>query len=111
MVKNINSILFQDISQLIETARNIAAHHANATLVRLYWHMGIRINQDILKNEHAEYGNQIIKTLAQRLTVLYGRGFDSRALFRMTRFARQFPEKQIVETLSPLLSWSHFREL
>jgi predicted nuclease of restriction endonuclease-like (RecB) superfamily len=27
------------------------------------------------------------------------------------RFAKLFPEKEIVATLSPLLSWSHFREL
>lgn len=111
MVKNSNSILFQDISHLIESAKDHVARYTNSSLVSLYWHIGARINRDILKNERAGYGNQIIQKLSQKLTTNYGRGFDSTNLFKMIRFYKQFPDEQIVATLLRLLSWSHFREL
>ncbi|HEV2613136.1 MAG TPA: PDDEXK nuclease domain-containing protein [Gammaproteobacteria bacterium] len=111
MVKNSNSILFQDISHLIESAKNHVARQTNSTLVNLYWRIGNRINQDILKNKRAEYGNTIIKQLAQQLTIKYGRGFNTRGLFKMVRFVKLFPDETIVPTLSALLSWSHFDEL
>ena len=110
MVKNTNSILFQDISQLIEAAKNHVARQTNSTLVHLYWQIGHRITQDILKSERAEYGNKIIKNLAQKLTLYYGRGFNARSLFKMVRFSKLFPN-EIVPTVSALLSWSHFDEL
>lgn len=111
MVENTNSVLFQDVSHLIESAKNQVARYTNSALVLLQWDIGQKIHLEILKKDRAEYGEKIIKQLARQLTLGYGRGFDSRALFRMLRFARQFPDKTIVETLSPLLSWSHFREL
>ena len=110
MVKNTNSILFQDISQLIEAAKNHVARQTNSTLVHLYWQIGHRITQDILKSERAEYGNKIIKNLAQKLTLYYGRGFNARSLSKMVRFSKLFPN-EIVPTVSALLSWSHFDEL
>lgn len=111
MIKDINTILFRDISKLIEAARNHVAHYANSTLVMLYWQIGLRINQDVLKMERAEYGERVIKKLAQHLTAHYGSGFDVTNLTRMIRLAKQYPEKQIVGTLSQQLTWSHFVKL
>ncbi len=105
------SKLFSEISQLIETAQKRVAQKVNASLVQLYWQIGVRINTEILSDKRAEYGKQIIKQLAQQLNQRYGRGFNERSLFRMVRFAKQFSDKEIVVTLSPLLSWSHFIEL
>ncbi len=106
-----SSKLFTDISQLIETTKNRVAQKVNASLVMLYWQIGTRINTEILSDKRAEYGERIIKQLSSQICERYGRGFNDRSLFRMVRFAKQFPENEIVATLSPLLSWSHFVEL
>ena len=111
MKYGITSNLFKEICHLIESTRARAAQHVNSALVLLYWGIGQRINLEILQEERAEYGEKIIKQLASQLTLTYGRGFSSRALFRMVRFARFYPNEQIVTTLSALLSFSHFVEL
>lgn len=105
------SNLIKEISTLIESVKKQVARQLNSSLVLLYWKIGQRIHREILKEERAEYGEQIIKQLSAQLTVSYGRSFDARALFRMVRFVKQFADEEIVVTLSPLLSWSHFIEL
>ena len=82
------------------------AQHVNSSLVLLYWKIGQRIHVEILKEARAEYGEKIIQQLANKLTLAYGRGFSARAIFRMVRFAKMYPDEQIVTTLSALLSWS-----
>ena len=77
----------------------------------MYWQIGQLINSELLNEQRAEYGDQLIQSLAASLTNQYGRGFNKRSLFRMVRFAKQFPDKQIVSALSTQLSWSHFIEL
>lgn len=99
--------LLMEISQLIENARTHVAREFNTTLVMLNWLVGSRINQFILADTRAEYGEQVLNRLAERLTLKYGKGFSRPNLFRIVRFARFYPEKEIVSTLSRQLSWSH----
>ena len=103
--------LFCEITQLIDNTKNHVAQKVNASLVLLYWQIGVRINKESLEEKRAEYGEQIIKQLAEQLRERYGRGFDNRSLFRMVRFAKAFPEKEKITALSTLLSWSHFIEI
>ena len=58
----------------------------NAGLVTLYWHVGKRIRQEVLGEERAAYGEQIVNALSAQLTAEYGRGFDRRNLFHIVRF-------------------------
>jgi hypothetical protein len=111
LAKDINTILLRDVSQLIEAAKAHVASFANITLVILYWQIGQRIHQDVLKSKRAGYGEQVIKQLAHHLSTRYGSGFDIPNLTRMIRFTKLYPEKQIVVTLSQQLSWSHFVKL
>ena len=83
----------------------------NSALVGLYWHIGKRIREDVLGNDRAEYGRQILQTLSKKLTGEYGRGFSQANLSWMMRFAESFPNERIVATLSQQLSWSHFVQL
>lgn len=103
--------LLGDIRSLIESARQRAAQAVNTELTMLHWRIGERIRKDILGQERAEYGEQIVSTLSRQLTAGYGRGFSRRNLFNMIRFAEVFPDKQIVQTLSAQLGWSHFLEI
>lgn len=103
--------LLSELRGLIESARQNVARTANATLTMLYWHVGQRIRHEVLKNERAEYGEQIVSTLSTQLVAEYGRAFGVRSLRRMMQFAEVFPDEAIVATLSPELSWSHFIEI
>jgi len=103
--------LIGDIRRLIEVARQNVAVTVNAGLTVLYWQIGNRIRQDILKEKRADYGKEIVATLSQELTKEYGNGFSYSALTRIVRFAEIFPDTQIVATLSRQLSWSHFKEI
>lgn len=103
--------LLSDVRQLIAAAREQAARVVNTTLVMMYWHIGRRIQTDVLKHERAEYGQEILSTLSKELTTEFGRGFSVPNLSRMLHFSEHFPDEQIVLTLSAQLSWSHFVEL
>ena len=103
--------LIGDIHRLIEAARQNVAVTVNAGLIILYWQIGSRIRQDILKEKRADYGEKIISTLSRQLAVEYGRGFSRRNLFNMIRFAEVFSDKKIVHALSAQLTWTHFREI
>jgi predicted nuclease of restriction endonuclease-like (RecB) superfamily len=100
-----------DVRALVKAARDQTARAVNSALVGLYWHIGSRIRQDVLKEKRADYGERIVETLAAQLTAEYGRGFDRRNLFHMIRFAEVFPDELIVNALRTQLSWTHFREL
>ncbi len=52
---------------LIEQSKQRIAATANSTLTLLFWQVGKRINEEILNNERATYGKQIVATLAQQL--------------------------------------------
>ena len=68
----------------------------------LYWYIGHTINKEILKNNRAEYGKQIIASLARQLTQEYGSSFSEKNLRRMIQFAEVFSNKQIVASLRRL---------
>jgi predicted nuclease of restriction endonuclease-like (RecB) superfamily len=103
--------LFNDLSTLIERSKNFVIVQANSVMTMLFWNVGKRINDDVLQNKRADYGKQIVATLAQQLSEKYGRNFERTNLTRMMKFAELFPELEIVAPLAQQLSWSHFREL
>lgn len=103
--------LLADVRELILAAREQVARAVDSGLVTLYWHIGRRVNQDILKEKRAEYGAQIVATLSRQLEVEFGRGFAEKNVRRMVQFAETFPDEQIVATLRRQLGWSHFKEI
>ena len=57
-----STILLTDLRQLIAEGRQDVARQVNSAIVILYWRIGRRIRQDILKEKRAEYGEQIVTT-------------------------------------------------
>ena len=100
--------LFADIKQLIDEAKIAVSKVVSSSLTSLYWNIGRRINNEILKNERAEYGKQIVVTVSRQLIKDYGNNFEEKNLRRMIQFANQYPDVEIVATLWRQLSWSHF---
>ncbi|MBI2191807.1 MAG: DUF1016 domain-containing protein [Planctomycetes bacterium] len=106
-----SKMLLTDLRHLIAEARQDVARQVNTTLVLLHWRMGKRILQDILKQKRAEYGEQIVATVAQQLSLEFGRGFSEKSLRRMIQFVEVFPDQQIVASLMRQLTWTHFLEI
>ena len=106
-----NDLLFQEIRQLIDTAKQRAAIAINAEMTLLYWQVGKRIHTEVLQGQRAEYGKQIIISLSQQLTQTYGKGWSEKQLRHCLHFAETFPNDQIVSTLRRELSWTHIKTL
>ncbi|MBL8420781.1 MAG: DUF1016 family protein [Dechloromonas sp.] len=103
------SLLLADVRQLIVSARVRVAQAVNSELSLLYWQVGQRLRNEVLQGERAEYGKQVVESLAGQLSLEFGRGWGARQLRDCLRMAEVFPEEEIVHTLCAQLSWSHLR--
>lgn len=104
--------LIEDLRQIINQTRAHVAATANYELTTMYWHIGERINREILENKRAEYGKQIVSTVSTQLQAEYGhKGFEPRSIWRMMQFAQVLPDFKIVSTVSTQISWSHVIEI
>ena len=103
--------LLADVRELILQAREGVARAVDSGLTTLYWHVGRRVRQDILKEKRAEYGAEIVSALGRQLEAEFGRGFGEKNLRWMVQFVEQFPDVQIVAALLRQLGWTHFTTL
>lgn len=108
-VKQLGNSLISDIKSLIEQSKQQVTVAVNATITMLYWNVGKKINEEVFKDQRAEYGKQILNTLSEQLTLEYGSGWGEKQLRHCLRFAQTLPDKEIVYTLCRQLSWSHIR--
>lgn len=106
-----SSGLAADVRGMIEQTRGQVARVVNAGMTLLYWRIGRRIQVEVLGNQRAEYGKEIVQTLSAQLVAEFGSGFSAKNLRHMIRFAEVFSESAIVSTLSRQLGWSHFKEV
>ena len=101
--------LFLEIKKIIDSAKQEVAVQVNSTMTALYWEIGNKINQNLLKDQRAEYGKQIVSQLSVQLQSEYGtNSFSEKNIRRMMQFATVFPDRKIVATLLRQFSWSHF---
>jgi predicted nuclease of restriction endonuclease-like (RecB) superfamily len=101
--------LFNQISVLIEQARQQVQHNINTAMVQTYWEIGRLIVEDEQQGKsRAEYGKAQLKHLSEKLTERFGKGFDITNLRNMRRFYAVYP---IRDALRLELSWTHYRTL
>ncbi len=116
--------LIDDVCGIIETAQHAAYRLADTTLVLRNWLLGKRIAEEELNgNDRAQYGEEVIKRLADSLTEKYGKGFTKRTLYKFLLFYNTYPnfvptlsaqsgELDIVPTVTAqCLSWSQYEKL
>lgn len=108
MTKLSENELFQDLSQIIEQGKKHLSKQVNSTITLVYWQVGKRINNEVLENERASYGKEIVVALSQQLSQAYGKSFQEKNLRRMMQFAQVFSNIEIVAPLARQLSWTHF---
>jgi hypothetical protein len=71
-VKSSDKLLI-DLRTLIAETRQDVARSVNSALVILYWRVGQRIRQHILKEKRAEYGEKIVHALSAQLQIEFGK--------------------------------------
>jgi len=67
MTRTSSNTLLGELRQLIAETRRDVARQVNSALVLLYWRIGKRIRQDVLKEKRAEYGGRIVSVLRRQL--------------------------------------------
>ena len=103
------STLYNDVRSIIIESRGKMYTAVNREAVEACWRIGRRIvEEDQAGESRAEYGKGVLKELAEKLSAEFGRGFDDRELRKYRQFYLLFPKW---DTVSPELSWSHYRSL
>lgn len=92
-------------SHIVDAQKKIYAA-VNAAMVLAYWQVGADIHAVCGDNDRAPYGKNLLKTVSDRLSDEFGKGFDITNLRKMHQFYRTFPDKSM---LKPEISWSHYR--
>jgi predicted nuclease of restriction endonuclease-like (RecB) superfamily len=105
------SQLYDDVCQIIDGARGRMATYANTEVCMTNWYVGKRIKEDVLYNQRAEYGKQVLKNLSVKLTERYGSGWSYYKLQHCVRSAYTFSEDEIVYATRIQLNWTHLRSL
>ena len=118
--------LFADACTIIEQAQRSAYRAVNEMLIKRNWLLGMRIQHEVLKEQRAEYGEQVIQNLAKELSAKYGRGYQKSNLYLFVSFYQNHPDffqlatgkslrfdtEEIFQSLtgkSPIrLSWTHY---
>ena len=102
---------FKNIEELIienEASKKANALRDNSSTLQTYWNIGKLIVEAQGGEKRAKYGNGLIKEWGKKLSLKYGRGYDSSYLAKMRLFYLDFP---ILESVIPKLSWTHYIQI
>ena len=108
MKMEIKKDIYQEIHDLLHKARQNIISNVNSTMTKTYFLIGKRIVEEEQDgNKRAEYGKKLMKTLSEKLTKEFGRGFSQRNLEQMRIFYLRYSISQTVSAEFKL-SWSHY---
>lgn len=77
---------------------------------KILMYIGKRIKEDVLFNQRAKYGKQVVKNLPQRLIGRYGSGSREKKLRHCIHCAETFSEEEIMYAMRTQLNWIHLRK-
>jgi len=99
------------ISEILKSARNKVAQAVNITMVETYFEIGRLIVEEEQNGKgRAEYGQQLIEDLSEKLSFEFGKGFSSTNLKQMRSFYQIYSKGQTASDEFSL-SWSHYLKL
>ena len=70
-----NKNFYDEIRNILTTARNKVYQTANFAMVEAYWNIGKSIIVEQGGNEKADYGTGLLKELSKQMTQDFGKGF------------------------------------
>ena len=103
-----NQNFYDEIKNILTTAKNKVYQTANFAMVEAYWNIEKSIIEEQGTNEKAEYGTGLLKELSKQMTQDFGKGFTVANLKNMRQFYLTFPNGY---ALRSELSWTHYRLL
>jgi len=108
--------IYSQIAELLQSARNTVVRTVNQTMVSTYFEIGrMIVEEEQQGKERAEYGKQLLKDLAFKLTQDFGKGFSVANLRQMRAFYLTYAIQQKIsaELQAPIfrLGWSHYLKL
>ncbi|WP_141055854.1 PDDEXK nuclease domain-containing protein [Aliarcobacter cryaerophilus] len=99
---------YQEIKDLLYSAKNRVYQTINITMTQTYFQIGKRIVEEEQGGEiRAEYGKSLLKLLSVQLINEFGKGFSVDNLENMRRFYLAFQKSETVSRKFEL-SWSHY---
>lgn len=125
-LRHVNSV-YVKIKAILEEARNNAYRAVNFAMVQAYWHIGQLIVEEEQKGlKKAGYGQHLLKTLSEKLTLEFGSGFSEQSLRSFRQFYLVFRKRsaaqstfrkkesiinEIRSAVRSELSWTHYKLL
>lgn len=107
-MKLTNNNIYQEIKELLYSAKNRVYQTINITMTKTYFQIGKRIVEEEQGGEtRAEYGKSLLKLLSVQLINEFGKGFSVDNLENMRRFYLAFQKSETVSRKFEL-SWSHY---
>ena len=107
-MKLTNNNIYQEIKELLYSAKNRVYQTINTTMTETYYQIGKRIVEEEQGGEtRAEYGKSLLKLLSVQLINEFGKGFSVDNLENMRRFYLAFQKSETVSRKFEL-SWSHY---
>ena len=100
-LKNIEELIVEN-----EARKKAIVLRDNSNTLLTYWNIGKLIVEAQGGVKRAKYGDNLINEWGKKLSLKYGKGYDASDLAKMRLLYLEFP---ILGTLSPKLSWSHYR--
>lgn len=103
--------LFNDVSNIIDNVRISTSRAINSNMLIMYWKIGRIVKTEIMNDNRATYGEQLVNELSADLTNSYGRGYSRRNIFNMIKIYEIFPDFEIVQSITAQLSVTHLIEI
>ncbi|MFA5845643.1 MAG: PDDEXK nuclease domain-containing protein [Thermodesulfovibrionales bacterium] len=104
--------LYENIKALLLEARSAASRNINTAMVMTYFEIGRMIVEHEQEGaKRAEYAKETLKSLSQKLTAEFDRGFSVDNLQRMRVFYLMYKKYATLSRISQAtlpLSWSHY---
>lgn len=95
--------VLENIKKEITAAQYRASISVNVEMLLLYYDIGCIINS------HKAWGNKFVENLALDLRMAFPnvKGYSSRNLKYMAKYALSYPNREFVQTVSAQIPWSH----
>lgn len=107
MIEKNYVIIVENIKEQIRKAQHKAILNANKEMLILYWNIGKVIN------ENSMWGNKFLSNLSAEISNEFPsvKGFSVRNLKNMARFYREYPDIEIVQSVTAQITWTHNIEI
>ena len=101
ILNNYNELLLE-IKNLIENRQQNLQQIIHRQKIEISWQIGKMINEYLLKNSKTDYGEQLLNSLEQDISI------SKSSLYEMKNFYKSYP---ILPNEETSLNWSHYKTL